>query len=77
MIHERYIQNMKILNQSRPKTEERDSLRLMVVDSLLVFHSSGHASHNVKWHRTFLRKWPSPAVCGYVRHQQDGYTVPP
>jgi len=30
MIHKCYIQNMTILNRSRPKTEEIDSLRLMV-----------------------------------------------
>lgn len=77
MIHKRYIQNMTILNRLWPKTEEIDTIRLMVVDSLLVFHSSDHASHDVKSHRSFLRKEPSPAVCGYARHQQDGYTVPP
>ena len=77
MIHKRYIQNMTILNRSWPKTEEIDSIRLMAVDSLRVFHSSDHSSHNVKSHRSFLSKEPSPAICGYVYHRQDGYTVPP
>jgi hypothetical protein len=49
----------------------------MVVDSLLVFHSSDHASYNMKSHRSFLRKGLSPKIRGYVRHQQDGYTVTP
>lgn len=68
---------MNILNRSRPKTEETDRLRLMVVDSLLVFHSSDHASKNVKSHHSFLVDRALSACVAYVRHQQDGYTVPP